>query len=356
MIPKYIDLEKGIGIALIVLLLVIPLFSSPFQTQLIGKFIILALLAMALDLIWGYTGLLSLGHAVFFGIGGYILALSYSLQDGIPGFMSRFGITEIPIFMKPLLNIPFSFLLGILVPGIVAMILGYFIFKGKVSGVYFAIITIALAMVFQLSITTLQAYTGGSNGLMGLPMFPIFGSPLSLNQFYYFVTALIILIYIAVRWLTRSHFGKVIKGIRENEKRVNYFGYDSNNFKIFIFTISAMLSGLAGMLYVSMNGFISPTDIGVSFSTLIVLWVAIGGRGTLMGAVIGALGINWISNLLSESYPDIWQLFLGIIMVLVVMFMPEGVFGTLNNWVNRRKKLNHSNKTSNVDDHKSRVI
>lgn len=331
-----IDTEKSVGVVLIAILVLFPLFSSAFQTELMGKFVILALLAVSLDLIWGYMGLLSLGHAVFFGVGGYILALSYSLQNGVPSFMSRFKITEVPLLMKPLTNIPLSFILGLIIPGILAAILGYFIFKGKVSGVFFAIITIASAMGFQLLMTTLQAYTGGSNGLMGLPRFPIFGEAFTLNQFYYIVVIILIIIYFFARWLTKSHFGKVAKAIEQNEKRVSYFGYNSDNYKIFIFTISAMIAGLAGMLYVSMNGFISPTDIGVSFSTMLVLWVAIGGRGTLMGAVIGALSINWISNSLSESYPDIWQLFLGVIMVIVVMFLPHGVYGTFINWQRRK--------------------
>lgn len=349
MLAKRLDTEKIVGIVLITLLIIYPSFSGAFGTQLMGKFIIFAILAISLDLIWGYTGLLSLGHAVFFGLGGYILALSYTFQSGVPSFMLRFDITEIPAFMQPLTNIHFALFLGIAIPGLLAFILGFFIFKGKVNGVYFAIITIALAMVFQLSITTLQPYTGGSNGLMGLPMFPIFGSAFSLNNFYYLCLFFLIATYILVRWLTRSHFGKVIKAVRENEKRVNYFGYNSDNYKIIVFSISAMLAGFAGMLFVSMNGFISPTDIGVTFSTMIVLWVAIGGRGTLMGAVIGAIGINWISNSLSEFYPDVWQLFLGLIMVVVVMYLPDGVFGTIKNWrIREKEKVTQTNYPKDI--------
>jgi len=294
-----------------------------------GKIIAFIILAIALDLVWGFTGLLSLGHAVFFGIGGYILALSYHFQNGVPSFMTRFQITEIPLIMKPLTSLPIALVLGIILPGILAALLGLFMFKGKVNGVYFAIITLALAALFQMLIENLQAYTGGSNGLTGLPRLPIFGEPFSLNTYYYIVLFISIMVYLITRWLINSKFGRVIKSIRENEDRTLFFGYDANNYKIFIFGLSGMLSGLAGMLYVSMTGFISPTDVGFGLSTMLVLWVAIGGRGTLLGAVIGTLLINWLSNGLSESYPDIWQLFLGLIMILVVLFLPDGIYGAL---------------------------
>lgn len=341
------SLEKMIGTILIIFLAAYPLFSSAFHTELMGKFIVFIIFAIALDLIWGYTGLLSLGHAVFFGLGGYILALAYTFQNGVPPFMQRFDIHEIPWFMEPLTNLPLAFILGLTIPALLAACLGYFLFKSKVSGTYFSIITLALATLFQLLIINLQAYTGGFNGLMGLPRFPIFGEPLSLTTYYYLVLAVTALVYLFAKWLTKSHFGKVITAIRENEGRIGFLTYNPAHFKILIFTISGFLSGLAGMLYVPMNGFISPEDVGVAFSTLIVLWVAIGGRGRLMGAVVGALLLNWLSNLLSEQYPDIWQLFIGIAMVLVVIFLLNGVYGTIDNWWEsirfKRKKAAKSN-------------
>src|SRR5699024_7116094 len=182
---NFFDTEKTTGILLIIFLLVFPLFYSDFHIGLMGKFASFIILALALDLIWGYVGILSMGHGVYFGLGGYILALSYSLQNGVPSFMTRFNIEEIPLLMKPLLNMPLAFILGLIIPGVIAGLIGYFIFKGKVSGVYFAIITLAMAIIFQMIVITLQAYTGGSNGLMGLPRFPLFGDPLSLNTSYY---------------------------------------------------------------------------------------------------------------------------------------------------------------------------
>ena len=342
MIRRHFTSEKVIGILLVIYLAMFPLFSNNFHTELMGKFIIFVIFAIALDLVWGYTGLLSLGHAVFFGLGGYILALSYTFQNGVPSFMQRFDIQEIPWFMVPLTSIPIALILGLLLPALLAAVIGFFIFKSKVSGTYFSIITLALATLFQMLVINLQAYTGGFNGLMGLPRFPIFGEPLSLTTYYYLVLAITIAVYLFTRWLTKSHFGKVITAIRENEGRIGFLSYNPANYKIFVFTISGFLSGLAGMLYVPMNGFISPENIGVGLSTMLVLWVAIGGRGTLMGAVVGALMINWLSNNLSEQFPQIWQLFVGLVMVFVVMFLPNGLYGTLEKWwqvVTPKRKL-----------------
>jgi urea transport system permease protein len=343
-----LGIEKTTGIFLLLFLATFPLYGSDFRVELMGKFIVFIIFAIALDLIWGYTGLLSLGHAVFFGLGGYILALSYTFQNGVPMFMKRFGIEEIPGFYKPLLNIPIAFLLGLIIPALVAGIIGYFIFKSKVSGVYFAIITLALAKLMSMLFINLQAYTGGSNGLMGLPRFPIFGEPLSLVTYYYLLLVIAIGVYLFTRWLMNSHFGKVIKAIRENEGRTSFLSYNPANFKIFIFVISGFLSGLAGMLYVPINGFISPEELGVGLSTFLVLWLAIGGRGTLMGAAIGVIIINWLQTLLSESFPEMWQLFVGLVMVLIVMYLPDGIYGTVQKKWNEYSVMNSGSITSKI--------
>ena len=339
---KNIGIEGIVGLGLVIFLTTFPLYASDFRIELMNKFIGFIIFAIALDLIWGYTGLLSLGNAVFFGIGGYMLALSYTFQNGVPNFMSRFDINEIPVFMKPLESTPIAFALGLILPALVAAIIGFFIFKGKVSGVYFAIITLALAKLFELVVTDFQVYTGGFNGLMGLPHFPIFGQEMSIYSYYYFVLLITIAVYLFARWLTRSHFGKVIKAIRENESRISFLSYNTPNFKIIIFTISGFLSGLAGMLYVPVNGFFSPQDVGVGMSTILVVWLAIGGRGTLMGAAIGSLTVNWLSNLISEQFPTFWQLFIGSIIVLVVLFLPDGIYGSLQKWWDNRAIKNHS--------------
>jgi urea transport system permease protein len=340
-IAKRLGINGITGSISLIFLILFPLFASEFQTGLMGKFIVFILFALALDLIWGYTGMLSLGHAVFFGLGGYILALSYTFQEGVPSFMTRFNFTEIPTFMRPLESIPIAFVLGLAIPALLAAFIGYFIFKSNVSGAYFAILTLALAKLFEMLIVNLQAYTGGFNGLMGLPRFPIFGEPLSLTTYYYMVLFVTVIVYSFTYWLTNSHFGKVLQSIRENESRIRFFSYNPVHFKIFIFTISGCLSGLAGMLYVPINGYISPQDVGIGMSTMVVIWLAIGGRGYLMGAVIGVLTVNWLSNILSELYPTLWQLFFGVVLVLIVLFLPEGLVGSLEKWWKNRKYSNH---------------
>lgn len=340
---KRFGLEGNVGIVLLIFLAVFPLFAPIFRVELMGKFIVFIILAIALDLVWGYTGLLSLGHAVFFGLGGYILAISYSIQNGPPQFMTRFGMTDIPVFYEPLMSIPVAFIIGLILPAILAAIIGYFIFKSKVSGVYFAIITLALATVMTMLSINLQPYTGGENGLMGLPRFPIFGEPLSVNAYYYLVLVITVLVYLFSRWLMHSYFGKVIRATRENEGRTGFLSYNPANFKIVIFVISGFLAGLSGMLYVPINGFMSPIEIGVSVSTMVVIWVAIGGRGTLMGAVVGVLLINWVGQYLSESFPSFWQLLLGLILVLIVMFLPDGIYGSIQKKLKERDISKRSN-------------
>ncbi|EXX86401.1 urea ABC transporter permease [Paenibacillus darwinianus] len=332
MLLKRLGINETFAALALVFLAVFPMFASEFRVELMGKFIVFILFAFSLNLIWGYTGLLSLGHAVFFGLGGYVLALSYSLQDGVPSFMARFNIEEIPLLMRPLLSTPLALLLGLLIPALLAGLIGYFVFKSRVSGVYFSIITLALAKLFEMLIVNMQAYTGGFNGLMGLPRFPVGGEPMDLVPYYYLVLAVTAAAFLFTRWLTHSHFGKVIKSIREDESRIRFLSYNPANYKIFVFAVSGLLAGLAGMLYVPMNGFISPQDSGIAMSTSLVIWLAIGGRGTLMGPIVGVLIVNWLSNLLSEQYPTLWQLILGGVMVLIVLYLPGGIYGAVESW------------------------
>jgi urea transport system permease protein len=345
---KRLGMESSVGIVVLVFLVIFPFIAGDFRIEMMGKFIVFIIFAISLDLVWGYTGLLSLGQGVFFGLGGYLLSLSYVFQNGVPTFMKRFNINEIPFFMKPLESIPTAFILGLVLPALLAALIGFFIFKSKVSGVYFSIITLTLAKLFEIMVINLQAYTGGFDGLMGLPRFPIFGEPMSLKGYYYLVLIITLLIYLFARWLTNSHFGKVLKSIRENENRTRFFSYQPANYKIFIFAVSGFLSGLAGMLYVPIAGFFSPNDIGVAMSTLLVIWLAIGGRGRLMGAVVGVLAVNWISNLLSEKYPDLWQLLLGTSIVLVVLFFSDGIYGSFLNWWENRKIAAAHRRNSSV--------
>lgn len=306
-----------------------PLFGSAFYTQLLTKYMVFLILAWSLDLLWGYTGLMNLGHAVLFGIGGYTMALCLSAQQGVPDFMARGGVAQMPVWLKIVANPAAAVLAGILIPALLAWLLGVFLFRSRVGGVFFAVITLALAQAFNLFIQSQQTWTGGFNGIGGLPGLSVFGTSLDLTQSYYFIFLAAILVYAFCLTLTRSRFGMILCGIRENETRLEFLGCDKDSFKAAVFAVSGALAGLAGVLYAPVSGMIAPNDVGVEFSTAIVVWLAIGGRGNLTGAAVGALLINVLGNALSEQFGAFWQLLLGTVMILTVLFMPRGIVGTL---------------------------
>lgn len=336
--------NRYIDIILFLFLLIFPLIFSQFRVELMGKTMVYMLFALSLDLIWGYAGLMSMGHAVLFGIGGYILGLSYTLKDGLPEFMRRVGIESIPVFFKPLLNTNVAFILSIVLAGVVAFILGYFIFSSKINGVFFSLVTLALAEIFSTFISNQSNYTNGSNGLESLPR-ELFGYCFNLNEMYYIIFIFLLLVYLFCRWLMSSRFGKTLEGIRENEARLTFMGYDPTNFKIAVYTISGMIAGLAGALYIPINNFISPSDIGVTLSTYVLVWVAIGGTGNLTGALLGTMGLYWLQILLSEKFSDLWLLTLGVLIILVVFFIPKGFVGVLLDYQYQKKAQKIVNKS-----------
>ena len=329
---KTIGWDKYIDILLLLFLVSFPLMASLFRVEMMSKCIIYIVFALSLDILWGTAGLMNLGQAMFFGLGGYVLALSYATRDGVPAFMSGFGVTEVPWFMQILHNTPVAVLLGMLIPGLVAGLLGYFIFTSKVKGVFFNIITLSLASLIELFFTNQQKYTGGANGISGLPPLTIGDEPLSVLEHYYVMLAVGLLVYLFCRWLTHSRFGMILRSVRENESRLQFLGFNPAAFKLAIFVISGMIAGLAGMLYIPIGSFVSPTNIGVGFSTAVLVWLAVGGRGNLTGAMIGAFLVTWLESLLSEHFENVWLLILGAVMLAVVMFFPKGLVGTLLDW------------------------
>lgn len=324
-----IPVNRYIDLALFLVLGLFPLSGSLFYTQLIEKYLVFLIFAYSLDILWGYAGLMNLGHAVLFGLGGYVMALCLSAQNGIPDFMARCGVTQMPFWLKLISNPAAAVAVGILLPALLAGLLGRFLFYSRVGGVFFAVITLALAQVFNLFIQSQQKYTGGFNGIGGLPGLSLFGNPLTLTQGYYFVFVIVLLVYVFCRALMGSRFGLVLQGIRENETRLEFLGYDQARFKTAAFAVSGALAGLAGILYVPVNGMIAPNDVGMEFSTAVIVWLAIGGRGNLTGAAIGAMLINVLGNALSENFGAFWQLLLGIVIVAVVFFVPDGIVGAV---------------------------
>lgn len=330
---KSVTVEKWIAYGMFALLFFIPIFSSMYNQLVFGKFISYMIFALALDILWGYAGLMNLGFALFFGLGGYVLGISLACQNGLPAFMEFGGLKQIPLLYKPLMNIPVAVLLGVLVPSAVAFVLGLFIFYSKIRGVFYNLITLALAALFELLLATKQMYTGGSSGINGiaggLDKITFFGKPISITGWYYIAFVALILVYVLCRLLTKSRFGSVIKSVRDNEFRLQFLGFNPAVFKIAIFTISAFFAGFAGMIYLPMTSFISIEAAGVSFSTMALVWLAVGGRGNLTGAMAGALLVSFLQSKLSESFGNLWQLVLGVVLILIVYFLPRGIIGTL---------------------------
>ena len=329
--------EKYIDILLLVFLVAFPLVGSLFRVEMMSKCVVYIVFALSLDILWGSAGLMNLGQAIFFGLGGYVLALSYATRDGIPAFMAGFGVTEIPWFMQILHNTPVAILMGMIVPGAVAGLLGYFIFRSKVKGVFFNIITLSLASLIELFFTNQQKYTGGANGISGLPPMSAGGELLSIIEQYYVILAVGVLAYLFSRWLTNSRFGMILRSVRENESRLQFLGFNPAAFKLTIFVIAGMMAGLAGMLYIPVHSFVSPGNIGVVFSTSVLVWLAVGGRGNLTGAMVGTFIVTWTESLLSEHFENAWLLVLGAAMLAMVMFFPKGMIGTLLDWQYSRK-------------------
>lgn len=313
------------------------LHISDFTLNLFGKFLAYAILALGLDLIWGYTGILSLGHGVFFGLGGYCMGMYLSLaigsegvyQSALPDFMVWNRVKELPLFWKPFHSFPVTLALVALVPAAFAAGFGYLAFRTRLRGVYFAIITQALALSVWLIFNRNEMNLGGTNGLTGFKK--ILGYSLDsigVQRGLYIVTALVVCgAYLLCRWIVNSRAGRILLAIRDAENRVLYSGYTPSNYKIFVFTVSAALAGVAGALYAPQVGIITPGRIGVLPSIEMVIWVAVGGRGTLIGAIIGAIGVNWTRSYLTSSFPDYWLYFLGGMFILVVHYLPDGIVG-----------------------------
>ncbi|MEX1018372.1 MAG: urea ABC transporter permease subunit UrtC [Litorilinea sp.] len=335
---KILDFARTwtVPILIFALLITAPLYLSDFRLTQLGRFVTFAIIALGLDLIWGYGGMLSLGQGLFFGLGAYGFAMYLKLQASspqLPDFMFWSGLSELPWFWAPFTSPIFAIFAAILVPALLAALLGFLVFRSRVQGVYFSILTQALTLLMSIWFIGQQAYTGGTNGITNLGAAQIFGRPLMSAPvqlgFYLGGVIALALIYLLCRAITRSRFGRVLMAVRDNENRVRFLGYNPVTIKLIVFSLSAAIAAVAGILYVPQVGIISPSNMGVVPSIEMVIWVAAGGRGTLIGAVVGALAVSYGRSFLSESYPNIWQLFLGALFVLTVLVFPKGIVGTL---------------------------
>ena len=326
-----------------------PFHVSNFTVNLFGKFLTYAIIALGLDLLWGYTGVLSLGHGVFFGLGAYAMGMHLMLEIGtqsvyqsaLPDFMVWNQVKVLPLFWRPFHSAVFTLFAIVAVPAVVALVFGFLAFRSRIRGVYFSIITQALAMCAWLVFNRNEMNLGGTNGLADFKT--IFGfrlSAMSTQRGLYVATAVTLVVaYVLCRWITRTRAGKVLVAIRDSETRVLFSGYAPANYKLFVFVVSAALAGVAGALYAPQVGIITPAKIGVLPSIEMVVWVAAGGRGTLVGAILGAFGVNWIQSWLTTSYPDLWLLFLGALFMGVVLFFPDGVLGAAARLAGRVRRV-----------------
>lgn len=315
-----------------VILFCAPLIMSDFRLGLLGKFLTFAILGFSLNLVWGYCGMLSLGHGVFFGLGGYAMAMFLKLEASsgkLPDFMFWSGLEELPFFWWPFqfvwIAIPMTFVL----PAILGGSLGYLVFRSRITGVYFALITQALALIVSMLFIGQQAYTGGTNGITNYST--ILGyqvaAPGTQHALYYVSVATLLGISLSFRFILNSRFGKLLVALRDDENRVRFMGYNPVRVKTLIFASSCGMAGIAGALFVPQVGIISPTNMGIIPSIEIAVWVAVGGRGTLWGPIIGAILVNSSKTLLSESFPLVWQLFLGSLFIFSVLLFPSGIIG-----------------------------
>jgi len=306
---------------------------------LLGKFLCFALVAIAMDLVWGYTGVLSLGHAVFFSLGGYAMGMYLMRSIGtegvyrseLPDFMVFLDWKELPWYWHGFDNFGFAMLMAVAVPGLLALLFGYFAFRSRIKGVYFSIITQALTFAFMLLMFRNDTGFGGNNGLTDFKR--LLGYPLSdpnTKITLYVISAVTLLLgYLVCRVVVTSKLGRVLLAIRDAEGRVMFSGYSPLPYKLFAWTLSAMLCGIAGALYVPQVGIINPSELAPANSIEIAIWVAVGGRASLAGGVIGAFLVNGMKSWLTAAYPDLWLFALGAVFIGVTLFMPQGVVGLL---------------------------
>ncbi|MDD5348579.1 MAG: urea ABC transporter permease subunit UrtC [Chthoniobacteraceae bacterium] len=341
---KYFDGKEGLYklLALAAVLLVFfPIVLNNFWINIVGKYLTFGFAALGLALLWGKSGVLSLGQGLFFGLGGYCMAMFLKLEasdpistkiqstPGIPDFMDWNQLTHLPALWIPFKSLPFTLFAVVAVPALVAFIIGLAMFKRRVGGVYFAIITQAMALIFSLGIDANQGLTGGRNGITDLKT--MWGWDIrthSAQYILYFTTCVLLLLSVfLLQWLLSGKMGKMLPAMCEREDRVRFTGYDVAFFKVFVFCVAAALSGIGGALFVLQVGFMAPSMVGIVPSVEIVIFAAVGGRASLYGVIFGAMLVNAGKSLFSVSFPQAWLFAMGGLLIAVVILFPNGLAG-----------------------------
>ncbi|WP_277208666.1 urea ABC transporter permease subunit UrtC [Isoptericola croceus] len=330
----------GFALAAVLLFAVAPVLLSPFRLGLLAKFLCLAMVAVGIGLAWGRGGLLTLGQGVYFGLGAYLMAMHLKLADagpgGVPDFMSLYGTGEVPWWWEPMRSPAATILLIVLVPAVLAGLLGWAVFTRRVRGAYFAILSQALAAAFAILLIGQQQTTGGTNGLNGFRAF--FGydltDPVNQRMLYLIAAGVLLVMVLVARQLMVSRFGELLVAVRDGEDRVRFLGYDPAAVKTVVYVVAAVMAAVGGALFVPIVGIISPADVGVVPSIGFLVGVAIGGRATLLGPVLGSIAVSWAQTTVSEQFPSGWIYFQGALFILVIAFLPGG----LASLVRRRRR------------------
>lgn len=332
---------RGFIVLAVLILVIFPLFLDLFRLNLVGKYLTYAFAAVSLVLLWGYGGVLSLGQGIFFGLGGYGMAMFLKLEasspentaiqstPGIPDFMDWNQLTALPWFWEPFNSLIFTIVAVLTIPALFAYVIGAAMFKRRVGGVYFAIITQVVAVILTVLIVGQQGFTGGINGITDLRT--LNGWDITSDNakyIFYFINCFLLLGVIVVsRFILTSKFGRLLLAMKDKEDRVRFSGYDVSNFKIFVFCIAAIISAIGGAMFTLQVGFMSPSFVGIVPSIEMVIFCAVGGRMSLIGAVYGTLLINFGKTAFSESFPELWLFLMGGLFIAVVMLFPNGLAG-----------------------------
>jgi urea transport system permease protein len=350
--PRFLNRTEALGIlALFILLVVIlPLSLDVFRLNLVAKYLTYAFVAIGLVLCWGFGGILSLGQGVFFGLGGYCMAMYLKLEassventkiqstPGIPDFMDWNQITQLPTFWQPFHSLTFTVLAILIVPAFFALLIGAAMFKRRVGGVYFAIITQAVAAILTILIVGQQGYTGGINGITDLRTlkgWDIRPDHAKVVLYFFEVACLFGCVFLA-QFVRHSKLGRILVAMRDKEDRVRFSGYSVANFKIFAFTLAAMFAAIGGAMFTLQVGFMSPSFVGITPSIEMVIYTAVGGRLSIFGAIYGTLLVNFAKTSLSETFPQLWLFGLGALFIAVVLAFPNGLAGIWRDHVQPR--------------------
>lgn len=336
-----------------------------YWLPLFSRYMALALFALSVDLVWGYTGLMTLGQGLFFALGAYAVGYSLKLQRAallagkplvasrdmaLPDFMDYCRLDKVPAPIAPLIDIRLALLLAVVIPVLVGTVFGLFCFKRRIKGVFFALVTQALVLAAFTFVSNQQPYTGGVVGMTGLAKLTLLGHRFVGLSMYLLIVGVLAVCFVGCRILVASKFGRVLTAIRDNEFRVRALGYDTAMYKTFVFALAAGVAGLAGALYVAALGTTGPDSLSIGFSIEVVILVAVGGRGTLFGAVLGAVLVNLANTYINDEYKEAWPIILGALFIGVVLFLPDGIVGGLTRLARRIRTLAHRRPAGSASD------